>query len=123
MEYQKVKTMLVTTSDNLSRFNTKKWIEVHDQSGKVYNINKQMKFKTSMSWPELCDYSDAYVDVKGTITVTHPNKNAYNNKLAFKNNPPFISCITKISNTLVDNAEDVDIVMPMYNLIEYSKHY
>ena len=58
-----------------------------------------------------------------TITVKDPNNNAYDKKLAFKNNAPFISCITKINNTLIDNAEDLDIVMPVYNLIEYSKNY
>ena len=54
---------------------------------------------------DLCDYSDAYIVVKGTITVTDPNNDAYDNKLAFKNNEPFISCISKINNTLIDNAE------------------
>ena len=72
---------------------------------------------------DLCDYSDAYIVVKGTITVARPNNNTYGKKLAFKNNAPFNSCITKINNTLIDNAEDLDIVMPMYNLIEYSKNY
>ena len=72
---------------------------------------------------DLCDYSDAYIVVKGTITVTDPNKANYDKKLAFKNNAPFTSCISKINNTLIDNAEDLDIVMPMYNLLEYSKNY
>ena len=61
--------------------------------------------------------------VKGTINVTDPNINAYDKRLAFKNNAIFISCITRINNTLVDNAEELDIVMPMYNLVEYSKNY
>ena len=61
--------------------------------------------------------------VKGTINVTDPNINAYDKRLAFKNNALFISCITRINNTLVDNAEELDIVMPMYNLVEYSKNY
>ena len=71
----------------------------------------------------LCDYSDAYIFVKGEITVTEPNNDAYDKKLAFKNNAPVISCISKINNTLIDNAEDLDIVMCMYNLLEYSKSY
>ena len=66
-----------------------------------------------MSQSDLCDYSDAYIVVTGTINVTDPNNNAYDKKLAFKKNAPFISCITKISNTLAHNAEDLDIVMPM----------
>ena len=70
-----------------------------------------------------CDYSDTYIVVKGTINVTDPNNNAYDKKLTFKSNASFIPCMTKINNTLVDNAEDLDIVMPMYNLIEYSRNY
>ena len=72
---------------------------------------------------DLCDFSDAYIVVKGTITVTNPNDVNYKNKLVLKNNAPFTSCISKINNTLIDNAEDLDIVMPMYNLLEYSKNY
>ena len=73
---------------------------------------------------DLCDYSDAYVWVKGKITVTNPNDNAnFNKELTLKNNAPFISCISKINGELVENAEDLDIVMPMYNLLEYCKNY
>ena len=71
----------------------------------------------------LCDYSDAYIFVKGEITVTEPNNDAYDKKLAFENNALVISCISKINNTLIDNAEDLDIVTCMYNLLEYSKSY
>ena len=71
----------------------------------------------------LCNFSDAYIVVKGRITVADPNDANYDKKLAFKNNAPFTSCISKINNTLVDNAEDLDIVMPLYNLLEYSKNY
>ena len=73
---------------------------------------------------DLCDYSDAYVWVKGKITITNPNGNAnFNKELTLKNNAPFISCISKINGELVENAEDLDIVMPMYNLLEYNKNY
>ena len=73
---------------------------------------------------DLCDYSDAYVWVKGTITVTNPNNNAnFDRRLTFKNSAPFISCVSKINGELVDNAVDLDIVIPMYNLLEYSKNY
>ena len=72
---------------------------------------------------DLCNYSDAYVWVKGKITVTNPNDNAnFNKELTLKNNAPFIWCISKINSELVENAEDLDIVMPMYNLLEYSKN-
>ena len=72
---------------------------------------------------DLCDFSDAYIIVKGSINVTDPDNNGYDKKLAFKNNVPFISCISKINNTLNYNAEDLDTVMPMYHLLEYSKNY
>ena len=126
MKDQKIINLLDTTSDSVPRFITKKWIEVHDQSGSAENRckpSKQIRFKTSVLQSNLCDYSDAYIFVKGTITVTDPDNNEYDNKLAFKSNAPFISCILKIDITLIDNAEDLDIVMPMYNLIEHSKNY
>ena len=73
---------------------------------------------------DLCDYSDAYIVVKGIITVEGANdKDKYNGSLILKNNAPFITCVAKINNTPMDNAEDLDIVMRMYNLIEYSKNY
>ena len=71
---------------------------------------------------DLCDYSAAYI-VKEAITVTDPDNNVYDKKLALKNNAPFTSCILKINNTLIDNKEYLEIVMPMYNLTEYSKNY
>ena len=61
--------------------------------------------------------------VKGTINVTDPNNDAYGKKLSFKNNAPFISYISKINNTFIENAEDLDLLMPIYNLIEYRKYY
>ena len=72
---------------------------------------------------DLCDYSDTYIVVKGTITVARPNNEAYGKKLGFKNNAPFISCISKINNTLIDNAQDLDVVLLLYNLLEYIKNY
>ena len=124
MEYQKITSLLGSTSDNVPRFITKKWIEVHDQSGNDrYNPSKQIRFKTSMLRSDLCDFSDAYITVNGTFTVTNPDNNAYDKKLAFKNDVPFVSCISKINNTLIDSDEDLDIVMPMYNFPECSKNY
>ena len=110
----------------MPKFITKKWIKVHVQFGTAenrYKPSKQVRFKTSMLRSDLCNYSDAYIVVEGTVAVADPNNNAYDKKLAFKNNAPFNSCITKINNTLIDNTEDLDIVMPMYNLIEYRKNY
>ena len=73
MEYQKITNLLGTTIDEIPRFTTKKWVEVHDQSGSAddrYKPSKQIRFKTSMLRSDLCDFSDAYVVVKGTITLT-----------------------------------------------------
>ena len=130
MEYQKIAKLLGTTLDEVPRFITKKWVEVHDQSGSAddrYKPNKQIRFKTSMLRSDLCDYSDAYIVVKGDITLTKTNGRGIidirNRFLAFKNNAPFTNCISKINNVLIDNAEDLDVVMPMYNLLEYSKNY
>ena len=124
MEYQEITNFLGSILDKkVPRFITKKWKEVNDQSGGPYNPSKQIRFKTSMLGSKLCDYSDAYIVVKGKITVKDPNNNAYDKKLALKNNAPFISCISKINGELIENAEDLDIVMPMYNLFEYSKNY
>ena len=73
---------------------------------------------------DLCDYSDPYIFIKGAITVKGDNDaKKRNKKLIFKNNAPFRSCISKINNIFIDNAEDLDIVMPMYNLLEHSDNY
>ena len=83
MEYQKITNLLDTTSDNVPRFITKKWVEVYDQSGSAenrYKPSKQIRFKTSVLRSDLCDSSDAYIVVKGTITVTNPDNNAYDKK-------------------------------------------
>ena len=124
MEYQKITSPLGNIHDNVPRFITKKWTQFHDQSGTSenrYKPRKQIRFKTPMLRSDLFDYSDAYIVVKGIIAVLGGNNDAYAKKIAFKNNAPFISCISKINNTLIDNAVDLDIVMPMYNLLEYSK--
>ena len=125
MEYQKITNLLGNIPDKVPRFITKKRIEVHDQSGETYNTNKQIRFKTSMLRSDLCDYSDAYIVVKRIVTVSSDerDRNEMNRQSILKNNAPLISCISKINGVLVENAEDLDIVMPMYNLLEYSKTY
>ena len=148
MEFQKITNFLDVASDNedLPKFVTKKWIEVYDQSEGNYNVNKEIRIKTSMLRSDLCDFSDAYIIVKGNIIVnkktftsddieepnnTVANANATNTannnafgekKLFFKNNAPFINCISKINGIEIDNAEDLDVLMPIYNLLEYSKN-
>ena len=114
MDYQKTTKLLDTTSDNVPRFITKNWIKVHDQSGSAEDRrkpSKQIRFKTSMLRSDLCDFSDACIVLKGTIIVTGTsNRSRKNRPLAFKNNTPFISCISKINNMLIDNAEDLNTV-------------
>ena len=130
MEYQKITNLLGTTSDNVPRFITKKWIEVHDQSGNAedrYKPSKQIRFKTSTVRSDLCDFSDVYIVIKGDITLTKTDGRGLidirNRFLAFKNSAPITNCISKINNVLIDNVEYLDVVMPMYNLLAYSKNY
>ena len=120
--------MIDDVSNQASKFRTKNWVEINDESRGTYNVNCQIKFKTTMLKSSLCDYSDAYILVKGTIaanntTAVDANANNTNKKVIFKNCAPFTNCISEINNTRIDNAKDIDIVMPMYNLIEYSDNY
>ena len=120
--------MIDDTSNQPSKFRTKSWVEINDESRGTYNVNSQIKFKTTMLKSSLCDYSDAYIIVKGTITVNNTAAdgaaaNNINKKVIFKNCAPFTNCISEINNTQVDNSKDIDIVMPMYNLNEYSDNY
>ena len=97
MEFNNINNLLGPAHDKVPRFITKKWIEVQSQSGNTYITSKPIRFKTSMLRSDLCDYSDVYVWVKGTITVTNPNSNAnFDRRLTLKNNVPFISCVCKI---------------------------
>ena len=72
---------------------------------------------------DLCNFNNAYIAVKGTITVTNPGNAKRNKEVTFKNNAPFINCISKTNGEKIDNAEDLDVVMTIYNLLEYSKNY
>ena len=119
MEYDKINNLLDSESDNLSKFVTRDYV---NSLSNTYNENKSIRFKTLRS--DLCDYADAYILVNGTITVAgnHP-RDRQNKPAKSKNNTPFVSCITRINGELIENADDLDIVMPMYNLLEYSKNY
>ena len=129
MEYQKIANLIDdNTLNQPSKFRTRNWIEINDESRGAYDVNSQIKFKTTMLKSSLCDYSDAYILVKGTITVNNTAAagaaaNNTNKKIIFKICDPFTNCISEINNTQIDNAKDIDIVMPMYNLIEYSDNY
>ena len=111
-------------SEKLSKFVTREYVRVNDLSN-TYNENKSIRFKTPMLRSNLCDYSDAYILAKGTITVTalgayngaNNIRDKKNRPLILKNNAPFVSCITRINGELIEDAGDLDIVMPMYNLL------
>ena len=110
----------------MPRFITKKWIEVYDQSGTAenrYSTNKQIRFKTPMLRSDFCDYSDAYIVVRGVVTVSaeERDRDETNRDFILKNSSPFISCISKINGVLIENTED--IAMPKNNLLEYSKKF
>ena len=120
MEFQKIANFLNTTSDDkdLPRFVTKKWIEVYDQSEKRLQqiTNKEIRIKTSMFRSYICNFSDAYIVMEGDITLEGDNNADKRNKnLAYKNNAPFTNCISKVNAVKIDNAEDLDVSMPMYN--------
>ena len=97
MEYQKIGNLLGNISNKVPRFIIKKWIEVYDQSGETYNTNKQIKFKTSVLRSDFCDYSNAYIIVKGIVTVgaEERDRDEINTDFILKNDAPFISCISK----------------------------
>ena len=130
MEYQKIANLIDDASNQPSKFRTKNWVEINDESRRTYNVNSQIKFKTTMLKSSLCDYSDAYILVKERILNTGAGADAAARQaderdkgVALKICAPFTNCISEINNTQVDNAKDIDIVMPMYNLIEYSDNY
>ena len=125
MEYQKIANLIDDTSNQPSKFRTKNWVEINDASRGACNVNSQIKFKTTMLKSSLCDYSDAYILVKGRTTINGSGADAAaiqaderDKGVAFKNCAPSTNCISEINNTQVDNAKDIDIVMPMYNLKE-----
>ena len=108
----------------VSNFVTIKWIEVSDWSEGQYSVNKNIRFKNHLIRSVLCDYSGAYISLKGTITVESTNDVKKRiKKQIFRNNALLRSCISKINNTFLDNSEDLDIVMPIRNLLEYTDSY
>ena len=116
MECQKIANLLHNESNQSSKF-TKNWVEINDIRG-AYSPNRLIRFKTAMLRSSLCDYSDAYILVKGNITVNNTAaEGAAVDNTNIKNCVPFTKCISKINNTQIDDEEYIDIVMPMYNLI------
>ena len=124
MEYDKINNLLGSESEN-SKFVTIEYVRFNSLFN-TYDENKSIRFKTPMLRSDLYDYADAYILVNGTITVTSQNNVIRDKKdrpLILKNNASFTSCITRINGELIEDADDLDIVMHMYNLLEYSKNY
>ena len=129
MEYQKISNILNDVSNQPSKFRTRTtWVEINDEARGTYSPNKQIKFKMSLLRSSLCDYGDAYILVTGNLTDTNTAEagaaaDNTNKKVIFKNCAPFTNCIRKINNTQIHDAEYIDIVMLMYNLIVYNDNY
>ena len=128
MENQKIFNLLDKIDTDSKHFAAKKWYIINDENNTNYGVDKDtgannpdtIKYDTRVLKPNLCDYAEAYILVDGTIRAT----NAVNaTRLALKNCAPFTKCNLEINDEHVDTAENLDIVMPMYNLIEYSDNY
>ena len=119
MESQKIINLLDTNDNESQKFATKRWYIINDNNAYGNGADgTTIKYETEVIKPNLCDYSDAYISVTGNIQ----NKPA-NSIVAFKNCAPFRTCDVTINDEHVEKAEDLDIVMPMYNLLEYSDNY
>ena len=121
MEIQKIANLLGDANNESSKFATRKWYVINDQNNTDYGEENEdsttIKFETKVIKSSLSDYSDAYILVTGNIATTCGNANT---KVAFKSCAPFTKCVTHINDEHVDGAHNLDITMPMYNLIECS---
>ena len=118
------------TPSQPSKFRTKNWVEINDDSLGTYCNNSGIKFKTTMLKSSLCDYSDSWILVKGTITLVGQAADSAaiqadrnNKQVIFKNFELFTDCVTETNNSKVDNAKDLVVALSMYNLIEYNDNY
>ena len=126
MEYKKIINLLDNTQNQPTKFRTKNLNEINDDAIGTYNKDNQIKLKTSMLKSSLCDYSDVYILAKGNMSIAAQEEDNPNNgdkEVVFKNRAPFTDCISEINNTQIDNAQDIDVAMPMYDLIENSNNY
>ena len=119
METQKIVNLLNSSEHEYSNFATKKWYMTDSESKGNYSHENPIKFLANSIESNLCDYSDAYILVIENITAT-PNTAT---QVIFKNCPPFEKCRTETNETFIDQADFINITMPMYNLIEYSDNY
>ena len=128
MENLKIINFLDKIDTDFKHFATKKWYIINDENNTNYGVNKDtgadnpdtIKYDTRVLKPNLCDYAEAYILVNGTIRKAAANGDT---RLALKNCAPFAKCNLEINDEHVDTAENLDITMPMYNLIEYSDNY
>ena len=124
METQKIANLLGNADNESLKFAARKWYVINDQNNTDYGDGDEngatIKFETKVIKSNLCDYSDAYTLVTRDITATNGDANT---KAAFKNCAPFTKCVTHINDERVDNVDNVDFIMPMYNLIEYCDNY
>ena len=128
MENQKIINLLDKIDTDSKHFATKKSYVINDENNTNYGVNKNtgannpdtIKYDTRVLKPNLCDYTEAYILVDGTIRGTGGDNNT---RLALKNCAPFTKCNLEINDEHIDTAENLDIVMRMYNLIEYSDNY
>ena len=130
MEYQKAINLLDNASNLPSNYRTKNRAEINDDSNGTYNVNGQIKLKTTMLKSSLYDYGDTQIHARGAITIRKARADAAarqagerNNGVTFKNCAPFTDCISQINNTQIDYVEDVDVAMQMYNFEEHSSNY
>ena len=129
MEYEKIANLLDNALNQSSKFRTRNWVEINDKSLGTYTGNN-IKFKTTKLRSNLCDYIDGYILVNGRITITGEGDDGAARQadkiykgVTLKNCAPFTKCISRINNIIIDTAQDIDIVIPMYKLIEYSDNY
>ena len=128
MENQKIINLLNKDDIDSKHFATKKWYMINDENNTNYGVNKDtgennpdtIKYNSRVLKPNLCDYAEAYILVDGTIRAAAADNNT---RLALQNCAPFTKCNLEINDEHVDTAENLDIVMPMHNLIEYSDNY
>ena len=124
METQKIVNLLNDSDNESSKCATRKWYIINDKNNGQYGRGNEndstIKFETKVIKPNLCDYSDAYILVTGDIKIAAI---AADTNVAFKNCVPFTRCATHINDEHVEKAENLDIIMPMYNLFEYSDNY
>ena len=120
MEHQKIANLSDSASNQPSTFRTRNWVEVNDELKESYKPSRDTKFKTTMLRSNLCDYVHAYILVKGDAAKQLDGRNK---GVIFKNCPPFTKCISRINNIEIANAQDIDIVTQVHNLIEYSNNY